>query len=112
MTRRDFLGFAAVVAATGSALRLCLSASCHCGAKFRSPHSFGERAYCPNCGRDVVENQFRLVREGKARANPTSGSWDPAQVPFPNPLLVDVTDKPAMLLAKIRLQGMLDLSSA
>ena len=116
MTRRDFLASTAAVIATGFALRLPLSAGCLCGAKVRSAHQFGEKgtAYCPNCGRSIIENRFNLIKERNdwTREKLGSPSWDPAQVPFPNPRLVVVTDKPAMLLAKVRLQGVLNLSSA
>jgi hypothetical protein len=47
------------------------------------------------------------------RPRPKQGvSWDPAQVPFPNPVLVQTTTKPLVLMSKLRLQGTPDLRSA
>jgi hypothetical protein len=71
-------------------------------------HGPDGRLHCPNCGRDVLENRFRLATESGSTERHFGGwfknGWNPAQVPFPNPRLVETTDKAAVVLSQVRLQ--------
>jgi hypothetical protein len=116
VTRRTFLAIAAVSGVAGLLPQWSHSTGCWCRAVVRAAHEHDGRRYCPNCGRDALENRFRLV--GGTRGDEWSlGRWfrngpSPVHVPFPNLHLVKTTDKAAAVMSKVRLQGVLDLSSA
>jgi hypothetical protein len=117
ITRRDYLAIIVASIVTVPVVRLWLARGCRCGAQIRCPHecSLDRRSYCPNCGRDLVENGFRLETRSKGWWRlrvPAEHSWDPAQVPFPNPLLVQTTSKPVAVMSRVRLQGTPNLRSA
>src|SRR5450432_2225144 len=108
MTRRGFLAITAASVIVGSLIRILLARDCRCGAQIRSVHEYGQdrRPHCPNCGRDLLEHRFRLKTRSKGwrLGTPAQNSWDPAQVPFPHPLLVQTTSKPLVVMSRIRLQ--------
>ena len=84
--------------------------ACVCGATIRAAHRLREdpaepAGFCPNCGRSLARGTFKLRAQGWSRAadaaKPAS-MWNSAQVPFPNPRLVQSTDKPRVTMAKVR----------
>ena len=98
-------------AATGVLFRWAPWMGCWCRAVIRNVNEYGpdRTLHCPNCGRDVLENRFKLIaskggRNGSPLRWPRRG-WNPAQVPFPNPTHIEATDKPIVLMSQIRLQG-------
>lgn len=111
MTRRAFLGYA-----VGSCALLPYSfvgrpaaGVCPCGASIVKPNVLAERgrpvSYCPNCGRDVHARAFALRANGwraSASHDGRGARWNAAQVPFPNPALVQVSSKPRIQMRMVR----------
>lgn len=64
--------------------------------------------FCPNCGRSLERGAFKLRTDGwmsidRSRGRGPAGvRWVSEQVPFPNPALVRVTDKPSVSMVKVR----------
>ena len=111
ITRRDFLAIAAASVAGAALFQLLHSTGC-CHAVVRTVNVYGcdRRSYCPNCGRDILEKTFRLATGGESKGwnlgRWRRNGWNPAQVPFPNLLLVERTNKATVLMSKVRLQGL------
>ncbi len=74
-------------------------------------HNGVDRAYCPNCGINVllgapdVHNALAHYCEPKRpRRLASPMRWDSARVPFPNPELVKLTGKPAVVFSDCKIE--------
>jgi hypothetical protein len=113
MTRRVFIGWTAGACVAGGLVGwpIGMRRTCVCDAEIIAASNKGwddeAEGFCPNCGRTVARQMFKLRSRGwepphRHRRGAIAPRWDPAQVPFPNATLVKRTDKATLTGVRVR----------